>query len=203
MRTGLRVFCAATAVLGLAACGGGDDEAGEPATGEPGAATQNASQPAGQPTAAEPAGDGPAAGEPTVGDNVARVTIDGTIYEVDVSAGLTPTCDSDFFAAFLVSGGDAQVSFYALLPPPDDPNHTDPPSVSVRVNNGEFEWIADPSKQMSGVEIGESQVDEFTVDGNSVSGTATFVELNETYAHSGGGPKAQPVTGTFKVSCPG
>jgi len=57
--------------------------------------------------------------------------------------------------------------------------------------------------EMSGVEPGESQVDEFTIDGDTVSGTATFVELNETFAHSGGGAKAQPVTGTFEVSCPG
>jgi hypothetical protein len=201
-------MCAATAVLVLAACGGGDDDAGEPTPDEPAAATEAADEPADEPTAEEPASDEPPPEEPAddapaAGDNMARVTIDGTTYEVDVSLGPAPQCDPDFFAAFLASGGDPQGFFYTLLPPLDDPNHTDPPNVSLRVNDGEFEWIADPSKQMSGVEPGESQVDEFTVNGNTVSGTATFVELNETYAHSGGGPKAQPVTGTFEVSCAG
>lgn len=206
MRTGRRVLCAATAVVALAACGGGDDEA--PNADEPAAATEAANDPADESAAEEPASDEPpaeepAANEPAGGDNIASVIIDGTTYEVDVSLGPAPQCDPDFFAAFLVSGGDPQGFFYALLPPPDDPNHTDPPNVSLRVNDGEFEWIADPSKQMSGVEPGESQVEEFTVDGNTVKGTATFVELNETYAHSGGGPKAQPVNGTFEVSCAG
>jgi hypothetical protein len=218
MRMSRRILCAATAVLVLAACGG-DDDAGEPTADEPAAATGDANEPADEPAAEEPQADAsepadepaaeelpadePAADGPAVDDNMASVTIDGTTYEVDVSLGPAPRCDSDFFAAFLVSGGDSQGFFYALLPPPGDPNHTDPPNVSLRVNDGEFEWIADPSKQMSGVEPGESQVDEFTVDGNTVSGTATFVELNETYAHSGGGPKAPPVTGTFEVSCAG
>jgi hypothetical protein len=198
--------CATTAVLALAACGGGDDDAGEPTADEPAAATEPADEPAAatEPAADEPPGDEPAAEDaPATGDNTARVTIDGTTYEVDVSLGPAPTCNPDFFAAFLVSGGDSQGFFSALMPPPDDPNHTDPPNVSLRVNDGEFEWIADPAKQMSGVEPGESQVDDFTVDGNTVSGTATFVELNETYAHSGGGPKAQPISGTFEVSCSG
>jgi hypothetical protein len=201
MRMSPRILCAATAVLVLAACGGGDD--GEPAADEPAAATEVANEPAAEPGSDEPPADEPVAAEPGVGDNMASVTIDGTTYEVDVSLGPAPQCNSDFFAAFLVSGGDSQGFFYALLPPPGDPNHTDPPNVSFLVNDGEFEWIANPSKQMSGVEPGDSQVDEFTVDGNTVKGTATFVELEETYVHSGGGPKAQSVTGTFEVSCAG
>lgn len=205
MRMSRRILGAAAAVLVLGACGGSD---GSPNADEPAAATEDANEPADEPAGDEPAGDEPpaeepASDEPAVGDNMASVTIDGTTYEVDVSLGPAPQCNSDFFAAFLVSGGDSQAFFHGLLPPPDDPNHTDLPNVSLRVNDGEFEWIADPSKQMSGVEPGESQVDEFTVDGNTVSGTATFVELNETYTHSGGGPKAQPVTGTFEASCAG
>ena len=211
MRTSRKILCAATVVLVLAACGGGDD--GEPTADEPAAAIEDTDAPvdepaAEEPAAEEPAGDEPsaeepAAAEPAFGDDMASVTIGGTTYTVDVSLGPAPRCDPDFFAAFWVSGGDSQGFFSALLPPPDDPNHTDPPNVSLRVNDSGLEWIADPSKQMSGVEPGESQVDEFTVDGNTVSGTATFVELNETYAHSGGGPKAQPITGTFEVSCAG
>jgi hypothetical protein len=206
MRMSRGILCAAAAVLVVAACGGADDA--ESTADEAAAATEDTNEPANESAAEEPAADEPpaeaaAAEEPAVGDNMASVTIDGTTYEVDVSLGPAPRCDSDFFAAFFVAGGDSQGFFYALLPPPDDPNHTDPPNLSLRINDGEFEWIADPSKQMFGVELGESQVDEFTVDDNTVKGTATFVELNQTYAHSGGGPKAQPVTGTFEVSCAG
>lgn len=212
MRTSRAILRAARAALVvmacgvLVACGSGDDEAST--ADEPAAATEDVSDQADEPATgesagAEPPAEEPVGDEPAVGDSVAIVTIDGTTYTVDLSRGPAPQCDPDFFSAFLASGGDSQGFFSALLPPPDDPNHTDPPSTSLRVNDGEFEWIADPSRQMSGVEPGESQVDDFTVDGNTASGTATFVELNETYAHSGGGPKAQPVTGTFEVSCAG
>jgi len=202
------MLCAAAVALVLAACSGGDDST-DTVADEPAAATDDttdqaaADSSADEPATDESAADEPVVDEPVTGDSVASVTIDGTTYEVDVSLGPAPQCDPDFFAAFLVSGGDPDGFFHALLPPPDDPNHTDPPSVSLRVNNGDLEWIADPSKQMFGVEEGESQVDSFTVDGNTASGTATFVELNETYAHSGGGDKAQPVTATFEITCAG
>jgi len=176
------------------ACGGSDDDAVVVAVDEP--------ADSGELVGADAAGDDgdEAAEEPAPGeDDVATVTIDGTTYEVEVSMGPAPRCDLDFFGAVWVSGGNEERFFNALLPPENDPNHTDPPNITLTV--GDLEWIADPSKQMSGVEPGESQVDDFVVDGISVSGSATFVELNETYAHSGGGPKASPTTGTFFMRC--
>lgn len=57
---------------------------------------------------------------------------------------------------------------------------------------------------MFGVDERESQVDEFTVDGNRVSGTATFVDLNESDAFQGGaGDEPEPVSGSFSVNCAG
>lgn len=183
---------ASVVVVGAAGCGGDDDAS--VAVTEPVASDEAA----GDDVAA---GNGDeAAAEPAPGqDNAASVTIDGTTYEIDVSMGPAPRCDFDFFGAILVSGGNEERFVNALLPPANDPNHTDPPNITLKV--GDLEWVADPSKQMSGVEPGGSQVDDFVIDGISVSGSATFVELNETYAHSGGGPKATPTTGTFFMRC--
>lgn len=198
MRTHRVIAASAAALLIVASCGGDDDAtpADEPAdAAEPAAADEPATEPA------DGDGDEPAAVEEQAsGDNTVTVTIEGTTHVVDVSMGPAPRCDPDFFGAMWASGGDADAFVNALLPPPDDPNHD---AANITLNVGELEWIADPEKSMSGVEPGESQVDDYTVDGNTASGTATFVELEETYGHSGGGPKATPVTGTFEISCSG
>ena len=49
-----------------------------------------------------------------------------------------------------------------------------------------------------------SQVDSFTVDGNRVTGTATFIDADAARAAlSGNGEMPDPVQGTFEVVCSG
>jgi hypothetical protein len=210
MRT-TRTIHAVTAVgvLLLASCGGGDDDAASDGSdAEPTSAAEQsagAAEPAtGDDDSAEAPADEPAA-EPSSGggENVAVVTIGGETYEIDVTPGSINRCDPDFFGAFWALGGDrADASIELMLPPPDDPNFDDPPTVKVQTDDGDVEWIADPSREMAGVEPGGSQVDDFSVDGNTASGTATFVDLNETYAFQGGvGEAPVSVTGTFSVTC--
>lgn len=213
MRPSLTALALVTA-LALAGCGG-DDDAGDsdvPApvddsttgSGDDGSADEPAADDsaAADEPAAEPASE-PASGGG--GENVAVVTVGDETFEIDVTPGSVTRCDPDFFGAFWALGGDrADASIELLLPPPGDPNFEDPPTVKVQTDDGDVEWIADPSREMAGVEAGGSQVDDFSVDGNTASGTATFVDLNETYAFQGGvGEAPVPVTGTFSVTCSG
>lgn len=220
------IVIAMTSLALVAACGGGDDDSdpgAEPASevtaaagsdAETGDAAEPATDAATESTAdgsgADPASDDDAAETDDApapaggGDNVAIVTIGDATYEIDVTPGSIQRCDPDFFGAFWALGGDADVGIELLLPPSGDPNFEEPPSVKVGVTDGDREWIADSSRDMFGVEEGESQVDGFTVDGSSVSGTATFIDLNETYSFQGGlGDEPVPVPGSFSVSCSG
>lgn len=66
-------------------------------------------------------------------------------------------------------------------------------------------WYADAdyAENSTGLEPGTSQVDSYVIDGNSVSGTATFVD-NESDAafFRGEVDSVEPVQGTFTVTCP-
>ena len=205
--------------LALTACGGGDDaDSGDPVAtiGEPTAEPDDESdvdEPAAEPAedaaeddAAAPADDPdtatdapPATG---LGENVAVVTIGDQRYEFDVTPGSIQRCDPNFFGAFWALGADADGNGIELLIPPEgDPNFEDAPYVNVGDDALDIEWIANSDKEMAGVDPGESQVDSSTVDGTYISGTATFVDLNATFAFQGGGAEPQSVTGTFEVLC--
>jgi hypothetical protein len=232
MRARRLITLTATAALALSACGGGDDDnAAEPAADPPAAdavltsdpsdaagAEATGSQAADEPTqpigdaSAEPSAEpppaesAPASGDGGGGDDVAVLVIGDQTYEIDVPPGTLGRCDPDFFGAFWALGGAGEdIGLELLLPPPDDPNFADEvPVITVRDDVAGVEWIADSSREMAGVEAGESQVDGFSVDGSSVTGTATFVDLNASYAFQGGSAdEPQPVTGTFRVSCSG
>ena len=149
-----------------------------------------------------------ATGEPTAsgaGDDVAVVTIGGETFEIDVTPTAVFRCDPAFFGAFWALGGDDTARIELLLPPPDDPNFADqPPTITVELDDRGIKWIADGTREMAGVEPGGSQVDDFSVDGNTVTGTATFADLNESYAFQGGvGDPPESITGSFSVSCSG
>jgi hypothetical protein len=192
----------ALAIL-VSACGGDDGTAdpGEPSTNDTeqaapaddGATDTTAS-------AEEPADDDdnePVAAGPV---NVATVTIGDETYEADMTPGTLQRCDPDFFNAFWALGEGLEL----FLPPPDDPNHTDGPRIKVKDDASGLEWVADPTANQVGataIPEGDSQVDSFTVVGNTATGTATFIEQEAFYKWTGGGDQPEPVKGTFEVTC--
>ena len=136
-------------------------------------------------------------------------TFTDAIYtEFDANPDVITECDPDFFGAFWVVGAtDDGDSVTILLPPDGDPNFEDPPSVRVKVNNGGPDFTADPSIVETGdystvISVGDTQIDSFTVDGNSASGTATFVDEQAIFIALGGtGADPEPVEGSFEVTC--
>lgn len=203
--------------LVLAACGGADELGGRVDGAAP-QATQPAADAAAPPTTtvAPPGTSGDASSgvaneQPTASsgaENTVIVTIGGTTYEFDATPGTITECKPDFFGAFFVNGGSEDGdSVSLLLPPPDDPNFEGPPSVRVNVNNGGPDYTADPSILENGtysdvIDEGDSQVDSFTIDGNTARGTATFIDEQQIFAALGGtAGDPEPIQGSFEVTC--
>jgi hypothetical protein len=189
-------------LIATAACGGGDDApeatngtepGGSEATSEPGAATPGAENG----DESDDSGDAPAAG----GASVAVITIGEYRYEIDVTPGAIQRCDPDFFGGFWALGSGDGGTLELELWPDGMEGETD--RVAVSDNENDFDWVADAEADFMGVvETGVSQVDSFTVDGSTASGTATFIEENAVFAAVGGtGEPPEPVTGTFEVVC--
>jgi hypothetical protein len=176
----------------LVGCGGGDDDAPVADATSPGA------------TDAAPTGDTDPASS---GANTAVVTIGDERYEFDVTPSAIQRCDADFFGAFWALGAaPGSGGIEVLLPPEGDPNH-DPARIIVRDDANDLEWQADVATELvtMGLPEGVSRVDEFTVDGSSVSGSASFVEANSVFAWVGQGSDPgsvpEPVEGTFQITC--
>ena len=211
------VSASLASVMALGACGGSDevgglvDEAAAQAT-EPAADVAVASTTT-TASSAETEAEQPAAEEQpppasTSSENIVRVTVGDTTFEFDATPGTITSCDADFFGAFFVNGASEDGdSVSLLLPPPDDPNFEDPPSVRIKVNNGGADFTADSSILENGnyaevISEGDTQVDSFTVDGNTASGTATFIDEQQIFAALGGtGDDPEPVRGSFEVTC--
>jgi hypothetical protein len=189
-------------LLLLAACGGGEDDPGD---GTP--ATTAASQPSttAAPTTAAAGTEAPAATTAAPADpgggggdaNQVVVTIDGVPYEFDVEMSIVGRCDPDFFGAFWVIAGAADGSSSSLemfLVPEGNSNHDETSRLSVNLKDAEGrDWNADEDGGQ-GVTAGTSQIDSFSIDGNSVTGTASFVDI-----YAGDDATAQ---GTFTATCP-
>ena len=61
---------------------------------------------------------------------------------------------------------------------------------------GNFDWMQDPPKP------GESQVDSYTNDGSTASGTATFIDIRAlTISGFSQSDRPEPVKGTFELHC--
>lgn len=208
------VLVAALALL-VAACGGsglGADEnnGGEVTTTEAPDATTVESDDTDTPATTMPPPDDDSGGESPGEANVAIVTIGNTTWEFDANPeGPIIDCNPDFFGAFWVVGETADGDSLNLLPTEGDANFEDPPSVRVVDRAIEADWTADETlidtaNYSDVLAEGDSQVDSFTVDGNTASGTATFVDENQIFAVLGGSADAvEPVSGSFDVSCGG
>jgi len=203
-----RFWIIAAVGLVTAACGGTAVESGDDVTAATDPADDGAPAATSAPVTQAPAADD--GEEPvTAGSvNVATVTIGDKTYEADVDPEeLLQRCDPDFFGGFWALGGGVEI----VLPPADDPDFTDSPRIAVKDEASGLEWIADPSASSLGslsgddydfkIPEGDSQVDSFTVDGNTATGTATFIEQEAYYQWTGGGDQPEPVQGTFEVTC--
>jgi len=198
------------------ACGGSDSNADE---GNDDVATTEASDGTVAPSdddeasvdTTTPTADDDPDGSATGGENVAIVTIGDQTWEFDANPeGPITDCDPDFFGAFWVIGeAEDGSSLNLLLPPEGDPNFDDPPSVRVADRATEADWTADvtliETANYGDVLVeGDSQLDTYSVDGNTASGTATFVDENQIFAVLGGSTEAvEPMSGSFEVSCAG
>jgi hypothetical protein len=204
--------------LVLAGCGGSDDEASVAATDDTAQSDAPTDDAVDEPAVEESSGDDTSedTAEPAPaasgGEQMLVVTIGDTTYEADLSADLT-VCISMGGAVGAtgpipgVDGGNVSID----IPPEDYETSTDdgwePPS--VRVDLGEDENGV-PVDFRAGGEVvatfpdlaGMSQVDSFSVDGTSASGTATFIDFFQVQLAQGGSvDQPQSVQGTFAVSC--
>lgn len=188
--------------LVFASCGGGDDGS-EPTTTAAGGSettttaldTTEAPAATTAPPETEPPSDD---GETPSGDaNKATVTVGDTTYEFDVEASIVGRCDPDFFGAFWViaaatDGTNGSLEMFII--PEGNTNHDETSKIKVNAKDSdERDWRADADGG-EGTPEGESSVDSFEIDGNTVTGTASFVDI-----YAGDGATAQ---GTFTATCP-
>lgn len=219
MRKWVSILAAVSVVV--AACGGSGDGAD---TGQADDVTTTQAAPSdggGEETPAttaaadeSEAGDAGSQDPPeAAGVGTATVTIDGETHTFG-DAGIASQCRPDFFGVFLVTlslTGDDGTSrleagslSLALLQEDADPEELDQrPEVVVSIVATDQEWIASEEKaEEFELEPGTSQVDSYTIDGNTVTGTATFFEEDSYFAVAGGSADSiETATGTFEVTC--
>ncbi|HSJ70089.1 MAG TPA: hypothetical protein VLA29_00395 [Acidimicrobiia bacterium] len=167
-----------------------------------------------QPSGSGDGGSGDAGGS-TEGDaHWASATIDGVTYTFGDTGFAAQQCQPDFFGVFFavlymvddqgnpnIEGGAINV---ALLHEDADPAELDQwPEVNVSIADPDLEWIAaEQGNEGISIEPGISQVDSYTIAGNTVSGTASFYERNSYWAVAGGqAEELVTATGTFEVTC--
>jgi hypothetical protein len=124
------------------------------------------------------------------------ITVGDSRYEFDVEiAGPIGRCEPDFFGAFWVITGsaDGTSGLEMFIVPDGNSNHDETSRVAVNLNDSEGrDWRADADGG-AGTPEGESQVDSFAIDGTTLSGTASFIDVC-----AGDGATAQ---GTFEATC--
>lgn len=192
--------------LVVAACGGSSDDGG---SGDTEPDQPDATQPAPDdddsndaPPATEGSDDGGSSGGE--GPSTATVTLDGETYEFS-SEGVVPgICNPDLFGIFAVvmamaNGGDGSLNLEILH------EGTDPEVVEVTtkavVKIGDVHWVADPEDlrivDNPDVTEGQSQVESVEINGNSVSGTASFAGSQTVFSAD----FVEFATGTFEATC--
>ena len=142
------------------------------------------------------------------GLNQALVSLEGNEYLFDTSPGTITDCNPDFFGSFWAIGESQDGGTITVLLPlePGDPN-LDPPSIRIVDVTNDREWIAEvtlieTSNYADVISDGDSQVNDYTVEGNSVIGNASFVDENHIFAALGGtGERPESVEGFFAVQC--
>ena len=140
----------------------------------------------------------------------AVVTIGKKRYEFDMSGTIATQC-STMFGVVGGSGEASDGSDVSLdLEIPPEGYESDPqlaelsaPALRVRDNEKDQDWRAGGENLGdSGVRAGESQVDSYSSDGKSASGTATFIDVNALrFLDRTTNERPQPVQGSFEINC--
>lgn len=187
--------------LVLGACGGSESEPdpttpAETTTAAPGGDATTTAAPATTEAPGDTTTAPPAPPSDDVGEGIATVTVGDTTYEYEVAASIVGRCDPDFFGAFWViaSTADGSGSLEMFIIPEGNTNHDETSKVKVNAKDSdERDWRADADGG-EGTPEGESSVDSFEIDGNTVTGTASFVDI-----YLGDSATAE---GTFTATCP-
>lgn len=120
------------------------------------------------------------------------VTIGDTTWEFDVENGIAVQCA--VFAGEATFGSGIGVDTATRLSfQLNDVDAQDESSVSITADDGSYEWVAGSNDGRT-FEEGTSQVDSAEFDGQSVSGTATFIDVAT--------EERTPVEGSFDITCP-
>lgn len=150
-------------------------------------------------------------GDETSSDGIgtATVTIGDTTYEfAPMFDGPGFQCNPDFFGGFFVVATDGPVT--------QGPNSIgaslgisgETPEVTLRVESGgdaDIEWIADAGKYDDLDDLPEGiGVTDFSIDGNTASGTGVFFNENSYWAVLGGvADEVEVASGSFEITCNG
>jgi hypothetical protein len=206
----------------VAACGGADpaDDAG-PDTTSAGPAVSSGDEPS--PSTSNPAEETPDTSPAVAGLGEASITIEGETLHFGETSFPALRCEPDMFGVFWVLLGqvdeqgdevaDGGLLELKLLLGGTDPDEVGQvPESMLRLPERDQEWIADREQiELSStdplpgeLDPGTSQIDEYTIDGNSISGTATFFEENSWFAYSAGNAANYlTATATFEATCAG
>ena len=187
--------------LVASACGGSESEpdttaAAETTTAAPGDDTTTTAAGATTEAPAETTTTAAEAPSGDIGDGVATVTVGDTTYEYEVAASIVGRCDPDFFGAFwvLAAAPDGSGGLEMFIIPEGNTNHDETSKIKVNAKDSdERDWRADADGG-EGTPEGLSSVDSFEIDGNTVTGTASFVDIYQ--------PGDETAQGTFTATCP-
>jgi hypothetical protein len=203
-------------VLLVAACGGesgdetsdtsDDDSASTTVAPEPEDDTDSGDEPATTTTTGSPDNEG---GDSTGGDvSTGSATVAGETYEFLDTGFPGLQCEPSSFGVAFIAGlqsaeeNNGVIGSITVGIPFPGQEETAGILPAVTVSDGETEWIADPEHaELNGIPAGSSQVDSFEIDGNSISGTATFYEEDSSFTGNEGDLVVEQ--GSFEVTCAG
>lgn len=147
------------------------------------------------------------------GDGTARVTVGDVDYEFSLGGNESANGTTyigvcqELFGLITGNGfvpGDPETTIDFEIPPPDwdtyDDGRFDSSEPRIEIELGDDGgWAADLTLATNRPEIeGQSQIDEWTLDGSVAVGTATFIEMEPFSAPVEG---AVPVEGSFEIGC--